>query len=116
MIADPNCPVGRERGNHSLTDPGCTCSPSRVRRETGEGPLPELDPTPRCDCGGVVTTRVHYPGRSLSACAVCALAAANVAMGAGWPVTLEPLHGMPANYFPTTADVERLEAVEASKT
>ena len=56
-----------------------------------EGPTLEQDPTPRCDCGGVVTTQVHYPGRSLSACAVCALTAANVAMTAGWPVTLEPL-------------------------
>ena len=64
---------------------------TRLRRETVEGSTLEQDPTPRCDCGGVVTIRVHYPGRSLSACAVCALTAANVAMTAGWPVTLEPL-------------------------
>lgn len=34
--------------------------------------------------------RVHYPGQSLYACVSCALAASNVAMMGGWPVTLEP--------------------------
>jgi len=34
--------------------------------------------------------RAHYPGRSLLVCVTCALTAANVAMSAGWPVTLEP--------------------------
>lgn len=92
MTARPDCPHARlvycpPGGCERVECP----AHRRQRRETVEGPTLEQDPTPRCDCGGAVTTRVHYPGRSLSACARCALTAANVALAAGWPVTLEPM-------------------------